>query len=44
MLKELLHKKLLSIDYGWNFNEDRRAKSTTGIHFFMIREEGIGYL
>ena len=27
-----------------NFNEDRWVESTTGIHFFMTREEAIGYL
>lgn len=27
-----------------NFNEDRWISSTTGIHFFMTREEAIGYL
>ena len=27
-----------------NFNENRWVDSTTGIHFFMIREEAIGYL
>lgn len=26
------------------FNEDRFAESTTGIHFFMTREEALGYL
>lgn len=27
-----------------NFNEDRWVESTIGIHFFMTREEAIGYL
>lgn len=27
-----------------NFNENRWVESTTGIHFFMTREEAIGYL
>ena len=30
--------------YADNFNEDRWVDSTTGIHFFMSREEAIGYL
>ncbi|WP_265324151.1 DUF5758 domain-containing protein, partial [Clostridioides difficile] len=27
-----------------DFNENRWKESTTGIHFFLTREEAIGYL